>query len=226
MTCGFGPEYDKLKEQLGEAKAVAVFHLAGETVPSLEKALELLQTPEVKFALKSVEIANSIPAKREWIKLQNNKISIDQFLLNTQFPKEQKDLVRQVYAEDNPKTLDDLILGINSRMSYTVEINTAKSQQDLYGEKQFDNIEDAKKDFESRQGIPTQHYSNMTVPGGTAYQENEIATPGIVPSIKGHAQFSTENGVGWHRSDDQINHQSIDSVIDTLKQSGRLKVIC
>ena len=43
----------------------------------------------------------------------------------------------------------------------------------------------------------------MTVPGGTNYTENEIATPAITPSIKKHAQFSTNNGIGWFRSDDK-----------------------
>ena len=52
---------------------------------------------------------------------------------------------------------------------------------------------------------PTQYYSNLTVLGGTNYKENEIATPDITPSIKGHAQFSTDNGIGWFRSDDLIN---------------------
>ena len=52
----------------------------------------------------------------------------------------------------------------------------------------------------------TQHYSNLTVPGGIAYTENEIATPLIIPSIKGHAQFSTDNGIGWFRSDEQTNN--------------------
>ena len=208
------PEWIELVSNLGEARSLSAFHLNNEKVPSLEKALELLQTPEVKFSLKSVEIANSIPAKREWIKLQNNKISLDQFLLNAQFPKEQKDLVRQVYIEDNPKTLDDLIVGINSRMSYTVEINIAKDQAVL-SDMRYEGL------------LPnTQHYFNMTVPGGANYAENEISTPGIVPSIKGHAQFSTDFFIVWHRSDDQINHQSVDSVIDILKQSGRLKVIC
>jgi polyhydroxyalkanoate synthesis regulator phasin len=49
---------------------------------------------------------------------------------------------------------------------------------------------------------PTQYYSNLTVPGGTNYTEQEIATPAITPSIKGHAQFATDNGIGWFRSDD------------------------
>ena len=50
---------------------------------------------------------------------------------------------------------------------------------------------------------PTQYYSNLTVPGGTNYTENEISTPAITPSIKGHAQFATDKGIGWFRSDEQ-----------------------
>ena len=50
---------------------------------------------------------------------------------------------------------------------------------------------------------PSQYYSNLTVPGGTNYTENEIATPAITPSIKGHAQFATDQGIGWFRSDDK-----------------------
>jgi hypothetical protein len=48
----------------------------------------------------------------------------------------------------------------------------------------------------------TQYYANLTVPGGTNYTENEISTPLITPSIKGHAQFSTDKGIGWFRSDE------------------------
>ena len=51
---------------------------------------------------------------------------------------------------------------------------------------------------------PSQYYSNLTVPGGTNYTENEIATPAITPSIKGHAQFATDQGIGWFRSDDKV----------------------
>lgn len=51
--------------------------------------------------------------------------------------------------------------------------------------------------------LPTQYYSSLTVPGGTNYIENEIATPAITPSIKGHAQFATDKGIGWFRSDEQ-----------------------
>ena len=58
-----------------------------------------------------------------------------------------------------------------------------------------------KRDLGNQQ--PTQYYSNLTVPGGTNYTENEIATPEVIPSIKGHAQFATDKGIGWFRSDDK-----------------------
>jgi hypothetical protein len=61
------------------------------------------------------------------------------------------------------------------------------------------------KDFSDDANIPTKYYSNLTVPGGTNYTENEISTPNIIPSIKGHATFSTNNGIGWFRSDEQLD---------------------
>lgn len=74
----------------------------------------------------------------------------------------------------------------------------------------------------------TQHYSNLTVPGGTNYTENEIATPAITPSIKGHAQFATSNGIGWFRSDESQQYQETDiqSIIDNLQKSGQLEINC
>ena len=74
--------------------------------------------------------------------------------------------------------------------------------------KRAEFIEFAKKAEQVRVATPTQHYSNLTVPGGTNYTENEIATPAITPSIKGHAQFATDNGIGWFRSDEQITFDS------------------
>jgi hypothetical protein len=57
--------------------------------------------------------------------------------------------------------------------------------------------------------LNTKHYSNLTVPGGTNYTENEIATPAITPSIKGHARFATDNGIGWFRSDDKARIEEV-----------------
>lgn len=81
----------------------------------------------------------------------------------------------------------------------------------------------------NEQGIPnTQYYYNLTVPGGTNYTENEISTPLITPSIKGHAQFSTNKGIGWGRWDEKIQYteKDINSIIDILKKSGQLEINC
>lgn len=74
----------------------------------------------------------------------------------------------------------------------------------------------------------TQYYSNLTVPGGTNYTENEISTPAITPVIKGHAAFSTEHGAGWFRADDkqQYSEKDIDSLIENMINSGVLKKNC
>ena len=70
--------------------------------------------------------------------------------------------------------------------------------------KEFELELDAAKYAQQKGNNTTQYYSNLTVPGGTNYTENEISTPLITPSIKGHAQYSTDNGIGWFRSDNQL----------------------
>jgi len=92
--------------------------------------------------------------------------------------------------------------------SLTSDEKIYKKDDNKITKKEYDNarelhIKEYDKTLISR---PTQHYSNLTVPGGTNYTENEIATPAITPSIKGHAQFATDQGIGWFRSDDrQVN---------------------
>lgn len=72
---------------------------------------------------------------------------------------------------------------------------------------------------------PTQYYSSLTVPGGTNYIENEIATPAITPSIKGHAQFATDKGIGWFRSDDEFNSTpQTEEEIQAYLQEGSRKL--
>ena len=101
--------------------------------------------------------------------------------------------------------------------SYTIEINTT-NKQSLYdyklrevNGKYFISYDDFKTQDETDKTtydileIPkTDFYSNLTVPGGTNYTEQEIATPAITPSIKGHAQFATDKGIGWFRSDEKV----------------------
>ena len=67
------------------------------------------------------------------------------------------------------------------------------------------------KSSKNLEAKPTQYYSNLTVPGGTNYTEQEISTPLITPSIKGHAQFSTDNGIGWFRSDDKAEKSGVEN---------------
>jgi hypothetical protein len=128
-------------------------------------------------------------------------------------------------------TKGEIASSIAASYSYAIEINTAKNlpkgsdystyttDQQIQYVKVSDNdyrkrdlenggsfIAITKKEFEDNQSTPTNFYSNLTVPGGTNYTENEIATPAITPSIKGHAQFATDKGIGWFRSDDKLDN--------------------
>ena len=54
---------------------------------------------------------------------------------------------------------------------------------------------------------PTQYYSNLTVNEDFyknhpdwEYKEQRITTPNITPNIKGHAQFTDNNDIGWFRA--------------------------
>ena len=76
-----------------------------------------------------------------------------------------------------------------------------KEEYDKKFEEKYPNTD--KKLFKTEER-PTQHYSNLTVPGGTNYQELRIITPDIIPSIKGHAQFAEANDIGWARVDDAV----------------------
>lgn len=194
------------------------------------KSLENEDLPSSKNAIRAVPrsmyIAQTPKAKQEWGKLQKGSITFDQFLQNSQFPKEQKELLRDIYETEHPTTVGKLATSMAAKYSYTVEINTAKEKLTASSgaeEGTYVKLENGKyylvdaayntkdeitkkeyEDFQNDVQIPTHHYSNLTVPGGTNYTENEISTPGITPSIKGHAQFSTENGIGWFRSDEQV----------------------
>jgi hypothetical protein len=91
-------------------------------------------------------------------------------------PKNQIDLLRDYISKNNITEISkpDLITNILSELGYTVEINKQR----------------------------TRSYKHLTVSGGSKYSENEIRTPAIRPSITGHAAFSTDNGIGWFRSDE------------------------
>lgn len=137
--------------------------------------------------------------------------------LNQFAPKNQVEILKNWAKENKPTSVGDMIAGLLADASYTVEINIAtekKSYSEHRGEMydlgindEMDEPEGAEETWNSynigNTGIPTSYYERMTVDGGTKYTENEIRTPDITPIRQGHAAFSTSNGIGWFRSDDQ-----------------------
>ena len=169
---------------------------------------------EINYALKAVNILQSDKAKQVFEKGKKANWDLNKILTELAIPKEQKTLLLDLNITDR----EQLALELASNYSYTIEINTAN-----YGgiskriiptspipegaiifmgdEEEYDKMGVSYKiEYVPRN---TSYYSNLTVPGGTNYTEQEIATPGITPSIKGHAQFATDKGIGWFRSDEQ-----------------------
>ena len=172
-----------------------------------------------------------------WKQIGNNNTFWNKIQQDFQIPKDQINLLKE--SEGN--TIEEKLTSFAANYSYTVEINTAKiketndyikslgskvssltqergryyytDERDAKIEIDKDSWEEAKKEFDliGKTERSTQHYSNLTVAGGTNYTENEIATPAITPNIRGHAQFSTDKGIGWFRSDDTINGKFDDS---------------
>jgi hypothetical protein len=156
---------------------------------------------EVKYSLKSVDILLSDKAKQVFDKGNKNNWSLEKILTELAVPKEQKQLLLDLGLKDR----EQLALELASKYGYSVEVNTAKTTE--YNNEHSDEVEDIMSP-NSPTGSHienTSFYSNLTVPGGTngSYREENFITPNIVPSIQGHAQFSTEHGIGWFRSDEQ-----------------------
>jgi hypothetical protein len=130
----------------------------------------------------------------------------------------------------------ELIASLMSELSYTVEVEVAMSRAGIGPEKydiryftlnntdyEFNNVNGyikkeegkqvvniTKEEFEEARNqyetVPSDIYSSMTVAGGVNYRENEIKTPDITPAIRGHAEFATDKGIGWFRSDDKTDN--------------------
>ncbi len=215
-------DYKELIQEFGEGNALAAWVLNGEKTPTIEQAAKLLNSPVVSSQLKIVKALLDPKATILFNKFY--KSDPDKFykeLLNIGATKDQIELIKDIKAS----SINDLLTSLLANYSYTVEINTAKENDHNLivqrGNQSFPAFMDDTDHY-----INTSHYSNLTVPGGSNYSENEIATPGITPSIKGHAQFSTDKGIGWGRWDEPISYNTIDEVVNHLKQSGRLKIIC
>jgi hypothetical protein len=185
----------------------------------------------VKAGLKAVNILLYKESFDLFQKGKKNNWSLEKILTELQIPKEQKQLI----INNGNTEWNDIVSDLVANYSYAIEINTSKEKVTQYGEyfnfsyngdsylsiPEVDRYEKngkeiTKKEFNKVKQLanntilPTQIYSNLTVPGGTNYTENEIATPAITPSIKGHAQFATDKGIGWFRSDDKTVSRNVE----------------
>jgi hypothetical protein len=214
------PEFVEIEALFGRTRSTLAFHKNNEVIPSPELAAVLLgmtSPAAVNTTLKIVEALGTDKVQKLYDKFYKNNPEKFYSELTPLAGKQQVEILKDYNNKNFPTSLQDMLTGIMAEMSYIVEVNTAKEKPiELFQEEgkwivgdsfeplaAFDTKEEAVKYREDFAQKNTAHYSNLTVPGGTAYTENEISTPGITPSIKGHAQFSTDNGIGWFRSDEQ-----------------------
>ena len=190
---------------------------------------------DIDYSLKAVDILQSDKAKQIFDKGNKNNWDLNKILTELQIPKEQKQLILDLNITDR----EQLALELASNYSYTVKINTAKTPK--VGEKFLDReygyeLEVTEETLQNQindgfvdNNLNTQYYSNLTVPGGINYTENEIATPNITPYIKGHAQFSTDKGIGWFRNDDlaisPMKVQATEEQMKILASKGTRRIL-
>jgi hypothetical protein len=175
---------------------------------TMKPSIETLESKQVDYIMKSVDVLLSSKGMQMFAKGQKNNWDINKILTELQIPNDQK----QIILNKKLTNREEIITSLLADNSFVVEVNTAMTKTiptknyndpDNYDDFYETPPEERVTTLENEQ--PTQVYSNLTVPGGTNYTENEISTPDITPNIKGHAQFSTDNGIGWFRSDDKAN---------------------
>jgi hypothetical protein len=194
------------------------------------KLSQLMSENAINYVMDAAQILSSPEADVVFKKAEKGKWPLDKILTELQIPKTQKEIILQSGKTDRKDIVTDLLVNY----SYAVEINTAKTTEvnnnpvdddtryyekdgKYYKSSPYENeaqpLEITKEQYEAYTTLdkPTAHYANLTVPGGTNYTENEIATPAITPSIKGHADFATDKGIGWFRSDDKALESGIEN---------------
>ena len=215
------PDFIKLKEQLGEDEAYRQYMLNANEIPNPD-LYENISSPEVNFSLKVTNALKSIADVRETIRLNTKEspyieTNLRKLLQGKGVYTEQIDFIFDYMKARNITEIstEQLAAELASEYSYTTKIDISK--------RNFERGEFNPETGEFGQTVEnslnnSDYYSNLTVPGGTNYTESEIATPDITPSIKGHAQFATEKGIGWFRSDDQELLKSIAPVQVTKEE--------
>ena len=169
-----------------------------------ENEYDVEEDENINYNLKVVNALTDISRIRQTIRLNSKdkpyvETNLRKLLRGNSVTDQQIDLVFDYMRSNNLQEIStiDLIMNIASVFSFTMKIDS-----DL-----------------------TDYYENLSVPGGTNYKENEISTPLITPSIKGHAQFATPNGIGWFRSDVQaLNQQTLNSLNQRRFTSEQLEM--
>ena len=208
-------EWKDLVNAQGENVAYFLWDKYKGNIPSMFYASSV---EKVNYTPKIVTALAKIFENRKTIRIgtEDQKTNVRKALAGQGVPAEQIALLFNYIdskGETEAKT-DDLILDLLSLYSYAVEINAARDNnfKPIDYDGQYYLVEDNDGSFSTFKtkeeaikyvGGTTSYYGNLTVPGGTNYTEQEIATPEITPSIKGHAQFATDKGIGWFRSDDK-----------------------
>ena len=158
---------------------------------------------KVLYAFKAIDLLQSDKAKQIFTKGKKNKWDMTKILTEVGIPKDQKQMLLSIGITDR----EQLIVEFGAKYNFEVKVDTAKQSKgniitNENGKMAYDTSPD---NFE-----PTNHYGYLTVPGGVGYTENEVSTPLITPVIKGHAEFSTDQGIGWFRSDIEVNSDQTD----------------
>jgi len=224
------PDWIKIVNALGEEAALKAFILNNEEIPDADEYLK-----DINFTLKVVDKLVNLSNVRTTIRLNSKEqpyieTNLRKTLNGQGVTNQQIDLIFDYMKSNNIKEIStkELALEMAANYSFNVEINTAKAN---FKRKNIDQItgEEFIDDSEAT-GENAQYYSNLTVPGGTngSYIEANIETPMIIPSIQSHAQFKTENTIGWMRADEKQNYQEkdINNLIEIMKKSGILEVNC
>ena len=237
-------EWKSLVAKIGELQAWKEYIKNGNEIPTLGQLESINKEPEVvDYNLKAVNILSSDKAIQIFKTAEKAKWNLNKTLTELQIPKEQK----QLLLDSGVKTREEALIHLLANYSYTVEINTAtepiqsanvgydrfilngdnyskidtyRKNGDKISKEEYGLATEEYKKTENLGNRNTGYYSNLTVPGGTNYTENEIATPAITPSIKGHAQFSTDKGIGWFRSDEQVDNAIVTGDIEYNEEIG------
>lgn len=217
------PQWQALVGKIGVFEAFREFRKNGDNIPDASNYQETF-----KGVNSTLKIVNALTNPKANILFKNFylKGNKDKFF-NELIPiagAQQVNMLKEWEANNPVTELGDMTAGILAEMSFTVKIEKGKKSKfgDDYtfferdGRYYLTDPYDGEREISYENYLNqttgnSSYYSNLTVPGGTNYTENEIATPDIEPSIKGHAHFATKNGIGWFRSDDRRYTEEIET---------------